>query len=42
VRDEDELERIVLYIINNPVKAGLVDDWNDWPFTYVNPELGAW
>jgi REP element-mobilizing transposase RayT len=42
VRDEDELERVVLYILNNPVKAGLVDDWKDWPFTYVNPELGEW
>ena len=42
VRDEDELERIVLYILNNPVKAGLVEDWKDWPFTYINPELGEW
>jgi REP element-mobilizing transposase RayT len=42
VRDEGELERVVLYILNNPVKAGLVEDWKDWPFTYVNPELGEW
>jgi REP element-mobilizing transposase RayT len=42
VRDEEELERIVRYILNNPVKAGLVDDWNKWPFTYINPELGEW
>ena len=42
VRDNEELERIILYILNNPVKAGLVKDWNSWKFTYINPELGAW
>lgn len=35
VRDEKELERIVQYILNNPVKAGLVENWEDWPYTYV-------
>ncbi len=34
VRDENELARIVKYIINNPVKAGLVEHWEDWPWTY--------
>jgi REP element-mobilizing transposase RayT len=42
VRDEEELERIVRYILNNPVKAGLADDWKKWPFTYIDPELGEW
>ena len=42
VRDEKELERIVKYILNNPVKAGLVKDWRTWQYTYVNPELGSW
>lgn len=42
VRDEQELERIIKYILNNPVKAGLVKEWTDWKFTYVNPELGSW
>ncbi len=42
VRDEDELARIIAYILNNPVKAGLVSGWKDWPYTYVNPELGEW
>jgi hypothetical protein len=23
----------------NPVKAGLVENWRDWNFTYVNKEL---
>jgi REP element-mobilizing transposase RayT len=36
VRDADELVRIVQYVINNPVKGGLVSDWEAWPWTYVN------
>jgi len=30
VRDEDELERIVNYIRNNPVAAGLTDHAHEW------------
>lgn len=40
IRDEEELSRTILYIINNPVNAGLVKEWEDWKFTYVNPEFG--
>jgi putative transposase len=42
IRDDEELERTILYILNNPVKAGLVKQWKDWKFTYVNPEFGMW
>jgi putative transposase len=42
VRDEQELERIIKYILNNPVKAGLVKEWTEWKFTYINPNLGSW
>lgn len=34
VRDEDEWQRIVWYVLNNPVKAGLVQEWQAWPWTY--------
>lgn len=34
VRDAKELENIERYIVKNPVKAGLVTDWEDWEFTY--------
>ncbi len=34
VRDEDELNRIIEYVLNNPVKAGLVSSWEDWKFSY--------
>ena len=30
---------VIWYILNNPVKAGLVDQWQDWPFTYLCPDL---
>ncbi len=39
VRDEKEFERILKYIANNPVKANLVVNWQDWPYTYINPNL---
>ena len=35
VRDQKEWERIVNYVINNPVKAGLVDYWEAWPWTWL-------
>jgi len=30
-----EMERITAYVLENPVKAGLVDDWQQWPYSYV-------
>lgn len=35
VRDADEWLRIVAYVLNNPVKAGLVDTWEAWPWSYL-------
>lgn len=39
VRDQAELERIVKYVLYNPVKAGLVDDWKDWKWSYSKYEI---
>jgi REP element-mobilizing transposase RayT len=39
VRDEDELYRIIEYILNNPVKAGLVKQWQEWRFSYVSKDF---
>ncbi len=36
VRDGEELKRIIQYVIENPVKAGLCKTWNDWKWTFVN------
>jgi len=34
-----EFERIFYYILNNPVKAKVVKEWSDYPYTYVCPKL---
>jgi putative transposase len=34
VRSASEFNRIVAYILNNPVKAGFVESWNEWPNSY--------
>jgi len=39
VRDEAELRRIILYVVHNPVKAGLVEHWEDWKWTYCKYSL---
>ena len=39
VRDSAELSRIVTYVLQNPVKARLVSDWQDWPFSYLSPDF---
>ncbi len=33
-RDEAELDRIIKYVLHNPVKAGFTQDWTTWPGTY--------
>jgi putative transposase len=39
VRDEAERQRIILYVVNNPVKVGLVHHWQEWPWTYCKYPL---
>lgn len=39
VRDETELKRIVQYVLNNPVQAGLVANWKDWQWSYTKYEM---
>ncbi len=34
VINEKELQRIINYVLNNPVKAGLVESWEDWEWSY--------
>ena len=39
IRNQDELENTIRYTLNNPVKAGLIDQWEDWPYSYCKPEF---
>src|SRR5215207_2288891 len=32
IRTASEFDETVRYILENPVRAGLVDDWRDYPF----------
>ncbi|HEY6952772.1 MAG TPA: transposase [Bacteroidota bacterium] len=39
VRDGADLERIVQYVLLNPVKAGLCKSWQEWKWSYVRRDL---
>jgi len=39
IRNDTHFFRRINYSINNPVKAGLVNKWKDWKWTYLHPEL---
>lgn len=39
IRDNAELERIVKYVLNNPVKANLVKEQTDWKWSYCKYEI---
>lgn len=39
IRDDKELENVIQYTINNPVKANLVSRWEDWSYTYCKHEF---
>jgi REP element-mobilizing transposase RayT len=32
LRREEQLERVVAYVVENPVRRGLVETWQDYPF----------
>jgi len=34
IRDDEELKQVVLYALHNPVRAGLVGDFHDYPYWY--------
>jgi REP element-mobilizing transposase RayT len=33
IRSEEQVERVVEYVLNNPVRAGLAASWRDYPFS---------
>lgn len=39
ILDREELARKIWYFLCNPVKAGLVDHWEDFPYNYLNPKF---
>ena len=39
IRDDRELSNTINYVLNNPVKIGLVKHWKDWPYNYVHSDF---
>lgn len=39
IRNQTEFNRIIKYVLENPVKAGLVKSWREWPWNYVRDSL---
>lgn len=39
VKDDTESERVIRYILTNPVKAKLCKEWVDWKWNYLRDEL---
>jgi len=35
IRNEKMLNNVISYILENPVKAGLVQNWEDYPGNYL-------
>jgi len=35
IRSGKEMERVIRYVLRNPVSAGLVQAWEDWAWTYL-------
>ncbi len=39
IRHKEELFQKINYVVQNPVKAGLVKNWSEWPHTWIRPEF---
>lgn len=39
VRDRNDMANKISYILNNPVKAGFVNYWKKWKWSYCRPEF---
>ncbi|MFO7976445.1 MAG: transposase [Candidatus Hydrogenedentota bacterium] len=39
VRNWEDPAKIARYMVNNPVRAEMIEDWAQWPWTYVDPDL---
>jgi REP element-mobilizing transposase RayT len=41
LRREEVLYDVCLYVLNNPVEAGLARDWRDYPGCWLSPAMGT-
>jgi len=41
VRSSEEFGRLLIYILENPIKAGLCKRWDEWPWTTCSDQIRA-
>ena len=41
VRSSEQFGRILVYILENPIKAGLCNHWREWPWTICSAAIAA-
>lgn len=41
LRGDSDLPDRCLYVVENPVRRQLVEDWHDYPYTWLSPEIGS-
>jgi REP element-mobilizing transposase RayT len=39
LRQEEDLRTVCEYVLANPERSGLVERWQDWPHSWLNPEI---
>jgi REP element-mobilizing transposase RayT len=39
-RNSDDVSTLVRYALCNPVRAGLCDTWEEWPYSEYLPQIG--
>ena len=40
LRTEESVIEAAQYVVTNPVRKGLVEDWRSYPFAYLHPQYG--
>ena len=38
LRNHDDMMKHLMYLLDNPVRAGLVDEWDQWKWSYVDSD----
>ena len=38
IESDEQFENVCRYVVNNPVRAGLVKRWREWPWARYSPE----
>jgi putative transposase len=41
IEEEDYLAGVCLYVVNNPVRAGLCESWDEWPWSHLSADVVA-